>query len=78
MRAAVNGFCPECIFEVLTSVSVLPGRDALRSSTSGTLSIDVSRTRTEFGKRAISVAEPVVRNSLPPSLTDIRQLKRAL
>ena len=56
MHAAVNNRSPEYINKLLVPVSTLPGRERLRSSTSGVF--DVPVTKTQFGRRAFSVAGP--------------------
>ena len=79
MFASVNGRCPNYISEVLVATSSLPGRSSLRSSTSG--AYDVPRTRTEFGKRAFSIAGPRTWYDLPITLrqhTEIGHFKRTL
>ena len=56
-----------------------PGRERLRSSTSGAFVVPV--TKTQFGRRAFSVAGSAAWNELPTKLrciTDIDHFKRAL
>ena len=66
MYAAVHGTCPQYITDSLIPISSLPHRAHLRSSTSG--DFDIPRVRTEFGKRAFSVAGPTEWNRLPTPL----------
>ena len=61
--ASVNGRSPEYITDVLVAMSSLQGRATLRSSTSG--SFDVNITRTAFGERAFSVAGHAAWYKLP-------------
>ena len=61
------------------SGSTLPERERLRSSTSGAFVVPV--TKTQFGRRAFSVAGPAAWNELPTKTrytTDIDHFKRAL
>lgn len=64
MYSAVHGRCPSYITELLVPISALHNRARLRSFTSG--AYDVPRVRTQFGKRAFSVAAPAAWNRLPP------------
>ena len=78
VQASVNGRCSEYISEVLVATSALPGRSTLRSASTG--AYDVPRTKTEFDKRAFSVAGLKMWNELPVHLrqwTEIEQFKRA-
>ena len=63
MYSAVHGNCPAYITEILVPTSTLLNRARLRSSSSGTY--DVPRVRTQFGKRAFSIAGPTAWNELP-------------
>ena len=79
MHAAVNNRSPEYINKLLVPVCTLPGRERLRSSTSGAFVVPV--TMTQFGRRAFSVAGTAAWNELPTKLrctTDIDHFKRAL
>ena len=63
MFEAVNGRSPDYIIEALVPTSSLPNRTQLRSSTSG--AFDVPWVRTQFGRRAFSIAGPAAWNDLP-------------
>ena len=79
MDAAVSGQCQKYIREVVAPLAMLPRRNMLRSAANGLY--DVPRTRTIFGQRAFSVAEPQQWNDLPSDIRDITDcaaLKRAL
>ena len=79
MYSAVHGNCPAYITEILVPTSTLLNRARLRSSSSGTY--DVPRVRTQFGKRAFSIAGPTAWNELPVAVrnTDtIASFKRNL
>ena len=79
MHATVNNRSPEYINKLLVPVSTLPGRERLRSSTSGAFVVPV--TKTQFGRRAFSVAGQAAWNELPTKLrstTDIDHFKRVL
>ena len=54
MHGAVHGQSPHCIKDVLVPLSDLPGHSRLRSAAAG--QYDVPFTRTQFGRRALSVA----------------------
>ena len=69
MRAAVSSQCLDYIREVITPLAMLPGRNRLRAAANGLY--DVPRTRTIFGQRAFSVAEPQQWNDLPSDIRDI-------
>src|SRR5208282_2307177 len=53
MHPVVSGRCPAYIDEIVQPVADIVGRARLRSAT--TNQYDVSRTKTEFGKRAFSI-----------------------
>jgi len=62
-----------CILsESVQAVSSNPVRQRLRSASS--LDYIVPRTRTKFGDRAFSVADPIVWNSLPESVRSAETL----
>ena len=61
--SAVFSIAPSYIKDMLTSVADMPGRERLRSATSG--SFDFPRGRTCIGSQAFSVAGPQGWNSLP-------------
>ena len=76
---AVHGQSPSYIKDVFISLSDLPGHSRLRSAAAG--QYDVPFTRTQFGRRAMSVASPTVWNNLPAnlrSIADIRSFKKAI
>jgi hypothetical protein len=60
---------PSYITDIVTATSDIPTKAKLRSATNG--SFAVPRTRTEFGKRAFSVAGPKQWNKLPVSVRSI-------
>ena len=64
--------CPTYLSESIQPVSSNPVRQRLRSATS--LDYIVSRTKTNFGDRAFSVAGPTVWNSLPESVRSAETL----
>ena len=53
---AVYGQSPSYIKDVFVQLSDLPGHSRLRSAAAG--QYDVPFTRTQFGRRALSVAAP--------------------
>jgi hypothetical protein len=69
MHAVVIHQSPAYITDVVTATADIAARASLRSATS--LAYDVPRTRTEFGKRAFSVAGPKQWNKLPVSLRSV-------
>ena len=79
MHGAIFGQSPSYIRDLLVSVSEMQGHARLHSAAAGLY--DVPFTRTEFGRRAFSVAAPSEWNSLAVNIRqmlDIRQFKRAL
>ena len=64
--------CPDYLIDSVQACNSDPGRTRLRSASSTNYS--VPRTRTKFGDRAISVAGPVVWNSLPASVREADSL----
>ena len=79
MHAAANGCSSQYISDAVVATMALPTRSSLRSAS--TCTYDVPRTRTEFGKRAFSIAGPTTWNELPTQIrqtTEIGQFKRAL
>ena len=74
MFEAVNGRSPDYIIEALVPTSSLPNQ--LRSSTSG--AFDVPRVRTQFGRRAFSIAGPAVWNDLSVVIRTADNIKRNL
>ena len=57
---------------MVARISDLPGRCHLRSAAEGLF--DVPRTRTVFGSRAFSIADPVAWNGLPVHVRAIRDI----
>ena len=79
MHGAIFGQSPYYIRDLLVPVSEMQDRTRLRSATAGLY--DVLFTRTQFGRRAFSVASPSECNSRPVNMRqipDIRQFKIAL
>ena len=79
MHGAVYGQSPAYIKDIIVPIMDLPGRTQLRSAATGRY--DVQRSRTEFGRRAFSVAAPVEWNALPGDLRtipDVSRFKRML
>ena len=66
MHAVVFEAAPVYIRGMVVSVADLPGRERLRSASSGTF--DVPRVRTHYGSQAFSVAGPRAWNALPADL----------
>ena len=66
MHAVVCEAAPVYIRDMVVSVADLPGRERLRSASSGTF--DVPRVRTHYGSQAFSVAGPRAWNALPADL----------
>jgi len=66
MYMAHNRLCPLYISEVLAPVSSTSMHRQLRSS--GSSNYTIPTTRTKFGDRALSVAAPVIWNSIPESI----------
>ena len=64
----VRGAVPDYLSSSVQACSSDPARIRLRSATS--INYSVPRTRTKFGDRAFSVAEPVVWNSIPAAVRD--------
>ena len=58
--------CPDYMSNTVSLVSDDPGRRRLRSATS--TDYHVPRTRTSFGDRAFSIADPKAWNNLPQSV----------
>ena len=76
MHGAIFGQSPSYIRDLLVPVSEMQSRIRLRSAAVGLY--DVPFTRTQFGRRAFSVAAPSERNSLLVNIRqipDIRQFK---
>ena len=65
-HAAISDCSPEYISTSLVPVFTLPGRERLRSLTSG--AFDVPQTKTQFRRKAFSVAGPTAWNELPTTL----------
>ena len=79
MHGAIFGQSLSYIRDLLVPVSEMQGRTRLHSAAAGLC--DVPFTRTQFGRRAFSVAAPSEWNSLPVNIRhihDMRQFKRAL
>ena len=79
MHGAVHGQSPSYIKDVFVPLSDLPGHSRLRSAAAG--QYDVPFTRTQFGRRALSVAAPTEWNNLPTnlrSIADITAFKKAI
>ena len=66
MQAAVNNRSPAYITDTLVPTSSLLHRERLRSHEFG--GFKVPRVRTEFGRRAFSIAGPTVWNELPRNI----------
>ena len=66
MHVVVYETAPVYIRDMVVSVADLPGRERLRSASSGTF--DVPRVRTHYGSQAFSVAGPRAWNALPVDL----------
>ena len=78
MHGAIFDQSPSYIRDLLVPVSEMPGCTRLRYAAG---LYDVLFTRTQFGRRAFSVAASSEWNSLPVNvrqISDIRQFKRAL
>ena len=78
MHGAVHGQSPSYIKDILLPLIDLPGHSRLRSAVEG--QYDVPFTRTQFGRRALSVAAPTEWNNLPAnlrSIADITAFKKA-
>ena len=76
MHGAIFGQSPSYIRDLLVPVSEMQGRTRLGSAAAGFS--DVPFTRTQFSRRAFSVAAPSEWNSLPVNIRqipDIRQFK---
>ena len=76
--AVVYGQSPSYIKDVLVPLSDLPGHSRLRSAAG---QYDVPFTRTQFGRRALSVAAPTEWSTLPAnfrSIADITAFKKAI
>ena len=79
MHGAVHGQSPFYIKDVFVPLSDLPGHSRLRSAAAG--QYDVPFTRTQFVRRALSVAAPTEWNNLPTnlrSIADITAFKKAI
>ena len=79
MHGAVHGQSPSYINDVFVPLNDLPGHSRLRSAAAG--QYDVPFTRTQFGRRAMSVAAPTEWNNLPAnlrSIADITAFKKAI
>ena len=79
MHEAIFGQSLSYIRDLLVLVSEMQGRTRLRSAAAELY--DFSFTRTQFGRRAFSVASSSEWNSLPVNIRQIphiRQFKRAL
>ena len=79
MHGAVHGQSPSYIKDVLVSLINLPGHSRLRSAAAG--QYDVPFIRTQFGRRALSVAAPTEWNNLSAnlrSIADITAFKKAI
>ena len=78
MHGAVYGQSPSYIKDVFVPLSDLPGHTRLRSAAG---QYEVPFTRTQFGRRALSVAAPTEWNNLPAnlrSIADITAFKKAI
>ena len=79
MHGEIFGRSPSYIRDLLVPVSEMQGRTRLRSAAAGLYNVPF--TRTQFGRRAFSVAAPSEWNSLPVNIRqipDIRQFRTAL
>ena len=79
MLDAVHGQMPSYIKDVLVPLIDIPGHFRLRSTAAG--QYDVPFTRTQFGRRALSVAALTEWNNLPAnlrSIADITAFKKAI
>ena len=79
MHGAIFGQSSSYIRDLLVPVSEMQGRTRLRSDAAGLY--DVPFTRTQVGRRALSVAVSSKWNNLPVNIkqiSNIRQFKRAL
>ena len=79
VHGAVHGQSPSYIKDVFVPISDLPGHSRLRSAAAG--QYDVPFTRTQFGRRALSVAALTELNNLPTnlrSIADITAFKKAI
>ena len=68
----VHGQSPSYIKDVFVPLSDLPGHSRLRSAAA--VQYDVLFTRTQFDRRALSVAAPTECNNLPVNLKSIADI----
>ena len=66
-HAALTGQRPQYIRDIVHPLSTLPVQNRLRAAASG--QFDLPRTRTVFGEKAFSVADPRELNTLPQDIT---------
>ena len=79
MHDAAYGQSPSYIKDIVVPLSDLPGYSRPQSAAAG--QHDVPFTRTQFGRRALSVAAPTEWNILPANLrsvSDITAFKKAI
>jgi hypothetical protein len=69
MYRCLNGLAPAYLMGDCITISSMPGRRQLRSSTSGQLYIPRTRTMT-FGPRSFKVSGPTIWNDLPDRMKD--------